>query len=77
MGRNFQSGTAVLEWANSLCFHTFILLLLQWSEIFTTGHVIPQYVVFVKKYETFFNMGVSEDQFDTLCNDLFENSHVL
>ena len=40
-----------------------------------TGHISPQYhVVFDDQYETVFNMGAPEDQFDTLCNDLFENS---
>ena len=40
-----------------------------------TGHVSPQYhVVFDDKFETIFNMGAPEEQFDTLCNDLFENS---
>ena len=43
-----------------------------------TGHVSPQYhVVFDDKFKTNFNMGASEEQFDTLCNDLFENSRNL
>ena len=41
-----------------------------------TGHVSPQYhVVFDDKFETIFNMGAPGEQFDTLCNDLFDNSH--
>ncbi len=39
-----------------------------------TGHASPQYhVVFDKKYETIFNIGASEKQFYTVCNELFEN----
>ncbi len=40
-----------------------------------TGHIGPQYhVVFDNIYETIFNIGASEDQFDAVCNKLFENS---
>ncbi len=40
-----------------------------------TIHVSPQYhVVFDDKYETIFNMGTSEEQFDAMYNVLFENS---
>ena len=40
-----------------------------------TGFVSTQYhVVFDDKYETIFNNGMSDEQFDALCNNLFESS---
>lgn len=40
------------------------------------GYVSPQYhVVFNDKYETIFNAGMSDDQFNKLCNLLFDSSN--